>query len=377
MTTRAICGLCSANCGLLLTVEDRRITKVRGDREHPVTGGYICPKGAALVEIQCAPDRLTAPRRRRDDGRWEELSWEDAFDHVAEGLTRVRTRHGAESVAFYVGRAGIGKEFYGCAQRFAQAFGSPNFASAGSLCHWGVELGNVLTYGVLPVPDFAHSNCIVLWGDNPDQSFPSRRPLIAQARSNGAHLIVVDPSRTRLAADADLHLRLLPGTDAALALGMLHVVIAESLYDAAFVCELDAGLPRACRQGERLSAPEGGCPDGRAGGAGGRRRPALCGVLTGVHRHGQTPSSFTTTGCRPCVPSPAYRPSAAISTSPAARSFPSRAGFSRCVSRRRHSARLVAYVLVDMAGFAYRARSPQWRRRVLSSGARTQVGRDR
>jgi len=250
-TVTANCGLCSANCGVLLTVLEGRITAVRGDKEHPVTRGYLCPKGAALGEIQSAPDRLSAPLRKTAGGGWEELSWEDALEHAAGGLADLRERYGAESVAFHVGRAGIGREFIGYVQRFAEVFGSPNFSCAGSHCHYGKEMGNVLTYGTLPVPDFAHSSCIILWGDNPDQSLPARKQHIAEARERGAALIVVDPTRNGPARTADIHLRPLPGTDVALALGLIHVVIAERLYDQPFVEQWTVGFDRLA---ERASA---------------------------------------------------------------------------------------------------------------------------
>lgn len=229
------CGLCTANCGLVVTVEDNRITSVRGDREHPVSRGYLCPKGAALGQIQSAPDRIPSPLRRIGDGGWEEVTWNAALDDIAGRLAGLRQRHGPQALAFHVGRAGIGKEFISYAERFAHVFGSPNFSSCGSQCKWAYEMANHITYGTLAIPDLANSRCMLFWGDNPEQSMPVRKRLIDEARARGATMIVVDPSRTRLAAAADLHLRVLPGTDAALALGFLHVVIAEGLYDRKFV----------------------------------------------------------------------------------------------------------------------------------------------
>ena len=213
----------------MLTVEDNQITSVRGDHDHPVSRGYLCPKGAALGQIQSAPDRVPTPLRRSADGEWQEVSWEDALDDIAGRLTALRARYGPQAVAFHVGRAGIGKEFIGYAERFAHVFGSPNFSSCGSQCKWAYEMANHLTYGKLAIPDLAHSRCLLFWGDNPEQSMPVRKRLIEEARAQGATVIVVDPSRTRLAESADLHLQLLPGTDAVLALGFLHVVIAEGL----------------------------------------------------------------------------------------------------------------------------------------------------
>lgn len=289
---KVACGLCTANCGLVLTVEDNQITAVRGDREHPVSRGYLCPKGAALGQIQSAPDRIPAPLRRTSAGGWEEVSWDDALDDIAGRLTGLRERYGPEAVAFHVGRAGIGKEFIGYAERFAHVFGSPNFSSCGSQCKWAYEMANHITYGKLAIPDLAHSRCMLFWGDNPEQSMPVRKRLIDEARSQGAKVIVVDPSRTRLAASADLHLQLLPGTDVALALGFLHVVIAENLYHREFVQTWTVGFDdlaaRAAEYPPERVAGLTGVPAGQLVAAArmyGGTRPASIAMGNGIELH--------------------------------------------------------------------------------------------
>lgn len=289
---KVACGLCTANCGLVLTVEDNQITAVRGDREHPVSRGYLCPKGAALGQIQSAADRIPAPLRRTSGGAWEEVSWDDALDDIAGRLSELRERYGPQAVAFHVGRAGIGKEFIGYAERFAHVFGSPNFSSCGSQCKWAYEMANHITYGKLAIPDLAHSRCMLFWGDNPEQSMPVRKRLIDSARSQGAKVIVVDPSRTRLAASADLHLQPLPGTDVALALGFLHVVIAENLYDREFVgawtVGFDALAARAAEYPPERAAGLTGVPADHLVAAArmyGGTRPASMAMGNGIELH--------------------------------------------------------------------------------------------
>ena len=292
-TRRSVaCGLCTANCGLIVTVDDNRIVAVRGDRDHPVSRGYICPKGAALGQIQTASDRVPCPQRRLPDGGWQDVSWNSALDEIASRLAALRQSHGAEAVAFHVGRAGIGKEFIGWAERFAHVFGSPNFSSCGSQCKWAYEMANHITYGKLAIPDIVRSRCLLFWGDNPEQSMPVRKRLIAEARSQGAKLIVVDPNRNRMAADADFHLQLLPGTDATLALGFLHVVIAEGLFDRDFVQAWTVGFDAlAARAAEfppdRVAAVTGVPVDllVAAARAYGSTRPACLAMGNGIELH--------------------------------------------------------------------------------------------
>lgn len=129
----------------------------------------------------------------------------------------------------------MGKEFLPYLKRFAAVYGTPNCSSAESHCHMSRKLANEITYGILPVADYQNSNCIVLWGYNPVNSCPPQMNLINRAQIRGAKLIIIDPLVTTEAAKADIHLQLRPGSDGALALGMLNVIINEELYDKTFV----------------------------------------------------------------------------------------------------------------------------------------------
>jgi formate dehydrogenase (coenzyme F420) alpha subunit len=230
----ATCLVCACGCGVTLEVEDGKVLKARGRDDHPLSHGFICPKGRALPEIVNAPDRLRTALRRSGAG-WQEIGWDEALDEVAARLADLKTRHGAESVAVHVGEAGVGKEFTGYAQRFCQAFGTPNFSHAGAHCHTAKEMAWVYTCGALPAADYARSRCLVFWGCNPPKSYPALTRPIGEALRAGARCIVVDPLVTTLAKRADVHLRIRPGTDGAVALGMLHVVIRDGLYDKQFV----------------------------------------------------------------------------------------------------------------------------------------------
>ncbi|MDD3654891.1 MAG: molybdopterin-dependent oxidoreductase [Desulfotomaculaceae bacterium] len=238
------CGICNARCGMKITLAGSRIDKVEGWTDHPTSRGYLCPKGRAIKELVEAPDRLKSPLVKKPEGGWQEISWHEALDLVAGKINKLKENYGAEALAVHVGQSGVGKEFTHYAARFCQVYGTPNFSTAGSHCHYSRVMANCLTYGALPEPDFKESDCIVLWGSNPAESSPLLSREIKQARRQGAKLIVVDPRRTATAGVADLHLQLRPGTDGALALGLLRVVVTEGLYDREFVERWTVGFDR-------------------------------------------------------------------------------------------------------------------------------------
>jgi anaerobic selenocysteine-containing dehydrogenase len=250
MTTQHLhtyCAMCASRCGVLATVEDGRLTKVTADPEHP--NGCICVKGAAAPEIVYAPDRLqypmvrTRPKGDPDPG-WARLSWDEALDLTASRLLEIKARYGPEAVVFPVATP-IGtasQDFLFWAWRLANAFGSPNAVANTHICQWHRDTGARYTYGVsTPPPDYEHARCMLLWGFNPQATWPAAAMRISRARARGAKLIVIDPRKTGLAEKADLWLRVRPGADGALALGMIHVLLEERLYDAPFVREWTNG----------------------------------------------------------------------------------------------------------------------------------------
>lgn len=244
MTTERIhtyCALCVSRCGVVATVEDGRFDKVSIDPEHP--NGCICIKGTAAPEIVYSPDRLrhpmvrTRPKGDADPG-WVPISWDEAMTMAASRLSEIRDRDGAEAVVFGratpAGNATVDLDPW--LTRLANAFGSPNNLSTIHICTWNKYWGAKHTFGVpTPPPDIDNSGCVLLWGTNPQATQPAMAKRISQARRRGARLIVVDPRRHALAARADCWLRVRPGSDGALALAMIHVLLDEKLYDDAFV----------------------------------------------------------------------------------------------------------------------------------------------
>lgn len=232
---RTVCGICSGTCGITLTVENGTVRSVEGDDDHPVSKGHLCPKGQALTELVHARDRLEYPLKKTADGGWKRVSWNEAFESLVHSLRTIAETHGPEALAIHVGHAGVGKEFSGYVERFSNLYGTPNFSTSGSHCYESKSMANVFTYGEMPIADYENSKCIVLWGKNPSSSTPSLMKEIAAARTGGCGFVVIDPRETPLAKEADIHLQLRPGTDGALALAMLHVIIREDLYNKPFV----------------------------------------------------------------------------------------------------------------------------------------------
>lgn len=194
----------------------------------------LCPMGRALDKIVHSPDRLLYPMKKEKDG-WRRISWDEALRFTAERLNDIKRKYGPQAIDIHTGYAATHYDLREYVRRFTKLFGTPNLSSSGGQCHTAKLMGNVLTCGALPLPDYERTNCIIVWGYNPAASNPYAMRAILNARKRGAKLITVDPRIIPPAARSDIHLQLRPGTDRALALGMLNVVIREGLYDKDFV----------------------------------------------------------------------------------------------------------------------------------------------
>lgn len=237
---KSCCSVCGHNqCGVLVEVEGGRVKSVMPDRDDPMSGGSICPKGLASADILYHPDRLKQPMLsvgERGDGRWKQVGWDEALRTIAERLTKIRGESGPEAVVFNRGtnRGSWIKLFV----RLSRAFGSPNFTEdGGSTCYTPRSFAQVLTLGGRPLewPDFENSRCILVWGVNPPATWPLKSRKLMLARKRGAKIIVVDPVLGNIASKADIWLPIRPGTDAALLLGFLNVIIWRGLYDRDYV----------------------------------------------------------------------------------------------------------------------------------------------
>lgn len=244
---KTFCRLCMRACAIRVKVENGRITEVKRDAEDPLDRGPLCPKGYALPKILNHPDRLRYPLKqqgKRGQGKWKRISWDEALGIVTDKLLSIKQEFGAETVAFGTGHPKALEEPF--VQRLASVFGTPNVFTANDLCYWPRIFAHQLTFGAsLSIDRKDLPKTMVIWGMNPLKTRDNPiTDIYKSALDNGATLIVIDPQKTKLASKADLWLQVKPGTDLALALGMLKILIQEELYDVDFVQEWTLGFDK-------------------------------------------------------------------------------------------------------------------------------------
>ena len=282
-TGYSVCTICDIGCQLRTTAKDGRVERVDA-HDNPALRKNICYKGTAAPHIHNHEDRLRVPLKRvgeRGEDKWEEISYEQAMDEIAERLRGVIDEYGPE--AFSVATSGWNTQVTnGLDRRLMNLLGSPNWTSGVSLCLGNTSAVNRLTYGWMPWPDYDNTNCLVLLGHNPRKhSWTPIYNLIEAARKRGATTIVVDPRVSEQAEAATIHLQIKAGTDAALLLGWAKVIIDEGLYDKDFVRDWCVGFEeleeRVAEYPARARVRDHGRPGGADRGsrahlrAGGRR----------------------------------------------------------------------------------------------------------
>lgn len=245
---------CHLGCGVLLyTDQDGKLVKVEGDRENPFNGGRLCVRCLGLPEVTNHPDRLQYPMKRdpkdRGKNRWQRITWEEAYDLIEEKFNQIKAEYGAEAVIF---AQGTGRDIAPYITRLAWSFGSPNYTCflSGGACYLPRVAGCAATTGSFWVADCAQQfadrydnpayrvpETMFIWGNYPltSNSDGFYGHWVVDLMKRGMKVVVIDPKVTWLSARAVEHLRVRPGTDAALALGMLNVIINEELYDKEFV----------------------------------------------------------------------------------------------------------------------------------------------
>ena len=241
MEYKTACRGCHGGCVHILTVEDGRVTTVRPDPDGPLNKGHACPKGLSIIEQLYHPDRLLYPLRRkgpRGGGQWERVSWDEALDDIAARTRALIDTHGAECIGMLTG---TGRHHLAHYWRFANVLNTPNASSAGSLICLGPRLNaGWFTAGVFAGVDYYGATkpaALLVWGADPTVSGADGELQwhLKDAIAAGTPLVVVDPRPTAPARAAKFWLKVRPGTDGALALSFLHVIIEEELYDHDFV----------------------------------------------------------------------------------------------------------------------------------------------
>jgi len=226
-------------CGLLVGVKDNSIVKIKGDPEGLLNKGYICLKGIVARDRLTHPDRLKYPLKRvgdRGEGKWKRITWAEAIEIICDNFLKIKEKYGAKGVAFCQGMP-KGMEYFALI-RLANIFGSPNVVGTQDVCHVPREITGIHTCGFYPVADFRQKTKLaLLWGSNITSTNEEGEicSLLLGQIKNGTELIIVDPRKTDLTHRAKYWLQLRPGTDNALALALLNVIIEEELYDRAFV----------------------------------------------------------------------------------------------------------------------------------------------
>ncbi len=254
ITKRSICQLCKCDCGILVDIEDGRVISIMGDPENPNNRGRVCIRGKNADKVLYHPERLKKPLLNvgeRGAPKWKEISWDEALKIIAEKLTELKKEGVEESLVFLYGPAGR-KVDVSIVRRFANVFGTPNVTGSWSYCVGPKVLTSQMLFGFpYPVGDFARSKLILLWGTNPLVSRIHRYHGIVEdllhAKNNGAKIVVIDPRKSETARIADYHLKIRPGRDIYLAMGLINYLIENNLYDREFVKKHVSGFEKLAK----------------------------------------------------------------------------------------------------------------------------------
>lgn len=304
---------CPDTCATITTVENGRAIRIQGDPNHPVTNGFLCAKVNRYLERTYHKDRLLFPMRRvgkKGAGSFERVSWDEALDDIARRLSAIVRNHGAESVLpySYGGTMGL-VQSESVDRRFFHALGASLLHR--SICASAGGEGLMMTNGARVGADSeALNTCdlVILWGTNTLTSNPHLWPFVLKARENGAPILCIDPIKTRTAEQCDEWLPIRPGTDAALALAMMHVLFAEGLEDKDYIAKYTLGADqlreRAAEWTPERAAPITGLPASRIWELGrqyGRAKSAFIRINYGLQRHAGGGMAVRTIACLPAI----------------------------------------------------------------------------
>ena len=248
---KTVCPMCAMRCGIDVHMRGNTIVKVEPMREHVMH--RLCLKSTAIPDYHNSRDRLLYPLKRVGGG-WERVSWDDAFDFIIGKLNQIRETYGPEALALTFGHSLWNKEAIPLTKTFAKAYGTPNYFVCGNWNIYTSMISSRLTFGGLWLsPNVGKAKCVVDWATNSWNSMPPTRHILSTLRDRGGKYIVIDPRVTRTAKMADLHLRPRPGTDLALGLAFINLIISEGLYDKDFVREQTTGFDKLAEAVEKYT----------------------------------------------------------------------------------------------------------------------------
>ncbi|MEU1340469.1 molybdopterin oxidoreductase family protein [Streptomyces sp. NPDC090075] len=248
-STPTHCPYCALQCGMALSPLPTGGVEVSERADFPVNRGALCGKGRTAPEVLSPAVRLNSPLVRKD-GALVPASWEEALDRVAAGLTAVRTAHGPDAVGVFGGGGLTNEKAYALGKFARVVLGTSQIDYNGRFCMSSAAAAGTKAFGLdrglpFPLEDIPRTGCVILVGSNLAETMPPALRYLTELRENGGKLIVVDPRRTKTAEQADLHLAPRPGTDLALALGLLHLVVAEGRTDEAYIAGRTTGWEEA------------------------------------------------------------------------------------------------------------------------------------
>ncbi|MGW0609917.1 molybdopterin oxidoreductase family protein [Streptomyces sp. NPDC002788] len=244
------CPYCALQCGMNLTPAPDGTVEVSERTDFPVNRGALCGKGRTAAAVLARNVRLTSPLVRDGDGALVPASWDEALGRIAEGLRRTRAEHGPDAVGVFGGGGLTNEKAYTLGKFARVVLGTSQIDYNGRFCMSSAAAAGIKAFGLdrglpFPLEDIPKSGCVILVGSNLAETMPPSLRFFTELKENGGTLIVIDPRRTKTAEQADLHLAPRPGTDLALALGLLHLVVAEGRVDEEYVQERTVGWEEA------------------------------------------------------------------------------------------------------------------------------------
>lgn len=248
---RTHCPFCAFQCGIVIQIDPSQPVTISPDADFPVNQGRMCIKGFSATELLRSDDRITVPLKRKSRSNFVSVSWKEALDEIALRILALQEKYGADSVAAFGSGALTNEKAYLLGKFMRVAVGSANIDYNGRYCMSSAAAGQNKAFGIdrglpFPVSDIAESETVVLWGANSADTLPPIMQWFEKQQANGGKLVVVDPRRTETAKAATLHLQLTPGTDLALANGMLYVALDEDLIDRDYIAARTNGFEDTC-----------------------------------------------------------------------------------------------------------------------------------
>lgn len=320
---KTICVMCGKGCGIDAYVKDNKLVRCEPMPEDKRLGG-LCPKWEALRDLQYSPARLTQPLRRVNKA-FTRITRDEAFNITTGKLAAIKEKYGPQSLAIVFGQVFTLTDMMWIIPRFCDALGTPNFVTNGNYCYIPHVVPDYITFGHHMAPNYNGTKCVVFWGSNPLESNPSIKVTnkIKELKSSGVKFIIVDPRKTDIARMADIHLQIRPGTDGALALGMLNIIIAEGLYDRDFVDKWTLGFDKLARHvaeyppkkvAEITWIPENLIVEASRMYA--TSKPAAIDCGGGCERHTNTHQSIRAISCLKAITGNVDKPGASVYTDP-------------------------------------------------------------